>query len=121
VAAIDARTEHVSPTYHYRTFRIRGVPFGWDARFLQAFLTEQESSAGPMVRHLANEVHGRSQVATVSFQSIPAPLQTVHSWRIPLPASFENQPARSQYIALDDSFLGMTTLYTPPQEDHKVQ
>jgi hypothetical protein len=100
------------------------VPFGWDASCLQSFLAEQGDSTGPIVRHLADEVHGRSRVATVSFQNIPGPLQTLQtarSWRISLPVSSENQSARSQYLVLDDGFLGITTLYAPPPEDHKVE
>ncbi len=73
---------------------------------------------------LAVEVHGRSQVATASFQNIPKPLQAVqtgHPWRVVLPASSENRSARSQYIVLDGGFLGITTLYAPPPEDHKFE
>lgn len=38
-----------------------------------------------------------------------------------LPKPSENHSIRSQYLTLDDRFLGITTLYTPPLEDHKVE
>ncbi|KAI4862015.1 hypothetical protein F4820DRAFT_39340 [Hypoxylon rubiginosum] len=98
------------------TFRVRGVPHDWDRGSLQSFLAEQDDSANPAVRSLANEIHGRSQTATVSFQGTPRQL------RIPLPPhpTGPTEPTEPQVLILDDKFLGVTTLYTPPPEDHKV-
>lgn len=99
------------------TFRVRGVPHDWDRGSLQSFLAEQDDSANPAVRSLANEIHGRSQTATVSFQGTPRQL------RIPLPPhpTGPTEPTEPQVLILDDKFLGVTTLYTPPPEDHKVE
>ncbi|KAK7419112.1 hypothetical protein QQZ08_010982 [Neonectria magnoliae] len=106
-----------------RTFCVRGVPLGWDEERLQSFLVNYESSADPIVKSLADEIHGRSRTATVTFQNIPLPLQalrTGQAWSIVLPKPSEDHSTRSQYLALDDGFLGITTLYTPPPDSHRV-
>ncbi|KAJ4167387.1 hypothetical protein NW754_011202 [Fusarium falciforme] len=106
-----------------RTFRVRGVPLDWDDVRLQSFLAESEGSAGATIKSLAHEIHGHSRTATVTFQNVPSQLEaprTGQTWSILLPKPSENQSARNQYLALDDGFLGITTLYTPPLEDHQV-
>ncbi|KAH7123390.1 hypothetical protein B0J13DRAFT_153463 [Dactylonectria estremocensis] len=106
-----------------RTFRVRGVPLGWDADRLQSFLAGHESSAGATVKSLAHEIHRRSRIATVTFQNVPSQLESLRTgqtWSISLPNPSENQPVRSHPLTLDDDFLGITTLYTPPLEDHRV-
>ncbi|KAH8880966.1 hypothetical protein GQ53DRAFT_799429 [Thozetella sp. PMI_491] len=99
------------------TFRIRGVPLNWDIHELQTFLAKQYDSASPVVRSLAVEIHGRSCTATVSFCNVPCQLQSGQSWRISLPA-ISNQSAGS--LTLDTGFLGITTLYAPPPQDHEI-
>ncbi|KAF2193038.1 hypothetical protein K469DRAFT_551882 [Zopfia rhizophila CBS 207.26] len=106
-----------------RTFRVCGVPLGWDADRVQSFLADQVSSAGPIIRSLADEAHGRSRVATVSFQNIPAPLQKLETdrpWQLTLPSSSKNQSTRQQCLALDQDFFGITTLYACPPQDYNV-
>ncbi|KAM0433914.1 hypothetical protein ACHAPT_003858 [Fusarium lateritium] len=106
-----------------RTFRARGVPLDWDDVRLQSFLAESEGSAGATIKSLAHEIHDHSRTATVTFQNVPSQLEaprTGRTWSILLPKPSENQSARNQYLALDDGFLGITTLYTPPLEDHQV-
>ncbi|KAM0209843.1 hypothetical protein ACHAQD_011020 [Fusarium lateritium] len=106
-----------------RTFRVRGVPLDWDAGRLETFLADHECSAGPVVRSLATEIHGRSQSATVTFQNVSHHLQAVHASQtrsVLLPKSSGNQPSHPQYLVLDHDFFGMTTLYVPPLDDHKV-
>ncbi|KAM0188488.1 hypothetical protein ACHAPI_010595 [Fusarium lateritium] len=79
--------------------------------------------AGPVVRSLATEIHGRSQSATVTFQNVSHHLQAVHASQtrsVLLPKSSGNQPSHPQYLVLDHDFFGMTTLYVPPLDDHKV-
>ncbi|KAK7397941.1 hypothetical protein QQX98_012695, partial [Neonectria punicea] len=104
------------------TFYVRGVPLDWDADRLQSFLAADESSAGSIVQSLAYEIHGLSNTATVAFQNTPLPAQKSRTGqkRVLLPRTTENQPARDQYLTLDDGFLGIITLYAPPLEDHKV-
>lgn len=98
-----------------RTFRIRGVPNDWDKDRLESFLAEKDGSAGLAVQSLANEIHGRSQTATVSSQSTSYLPQ-----RIPLPL-FSDQLRKSRSLTLDLDFLGITALFAPPQQDHKVE
>ncbi|KND89201.1 Protein SERAC1 [Tolypocladium ophioglossoides CBS 100239] len=94
------------------TFRVRGVPLEWDNVLLCSFLADQDRSASLRVLSLATEVNGQSKTATVSFQN-PSASQ---SWQLHLP---EESP-RPQCITLDDGFLGLTTLYIPSPEDHKI-
>ncbi|KAF6513098.1 hypothetical protein HZS61_007356 [Fusarium oxysporum f. sp. conglutinans] len=106
-----------------RTFRVRGAPLDWDADRLRSFLAEREGSVGVIVKSLAHEIHGRSRTATVTFQTVPLrlqALQTGRTWSILLPKPSGCQSTRDQYLVLDDGFLGITTLFTPPADDHRV-
>ncbi|ORY64882.1 uncharacterized protein BCR38DRAFT_186225 [Pseudomassariella vexata] len=100
-----------------RTFRVRNVPLHWKATDLQTFLAEHSS---PTVKSIATEIHSGSNTGTVTFKDVPLPLQASHPWDIPLSLPSEDQPFRDQYLTLDDGFLGITTLYNPLPEDHKV-
>lgn len=110
-----------NPPRDDRSFRIRGVPISWELKDLKSFLEDHQSSAGPNVRSLAREVHGRTKTATVTFRNV-LPFQTLHKdeiWRLWLPA--EHQSPRNPYLAVEDGFLGITTLYSPPPEGHEVE
>ena len=108
------------PPKEGRTFRVRGVPLGWESEKLRSLLAEQDNAAGPSVQSLADEIHGRSRTATVSFQNVPSQLQKAgDSWKISPAAS--NQPADPQSLVMDGDFLGITTLYAPPSQDHKIE
>ncbi|KAL7785260.1 hypothetical protein V8C37DRAFT_419985 [Trichoderma ceciliae] len=103
------------------TFRVRGVPHAWDRDKLKSFLTENDSGS-LAVRSLASEIHGRSQTATVSFRNAPYQLQKLparRTWDVPLSMPSDHL-SRSRTLTLDDGFLGITTLYAPPSQDHKV-
>ncbi|KAK1252361.1 hypothetical protein MKX08_003548 [Trichoderma sp. CBMAI-0020] len=105
------------------TFRIRGVPLSWDKEQLQAYLEHQEPDSLPLVKSLASEVDGHSKTATVIFQSpLPAD-KTSKPWNISLPES-DNEDDDLSVSALplrvDGAFLGITTLFAPPVEDHGV-
>ncbi|KAK0720957.1 hypothetical protein B0H67DRAFT_209453 [Lasiosphaeris hirsuta] len=112
------------PSLKYgRIFRIRGVPLDWGADHVRSFLEEHYCSAGPDIKSLAPEIHGRSGTGTVVFRdtaSIPYALQTGSAWRIPLPKRETDQPTRDEYLTLDGDFHGITTLFAPPPDDHKV-
>lgn len=104
------------------TFRIRGIPLNWDSERLQTFLLERESWAGLTVGSLARETNGRSGTGTGTFQTSPPSLQRLRtggSYRIQLPPG--DQPSRKQYLVVDKDFYGITTLYSPPTEDHKIE
>jgi hypothetical protein len=115
-------TSNQHPQKRGWTFRVRGVPHDWDRDRLRSSLTEQ-GSASPVVQSLASEIHGRSQTATVSFLNVPSQLWNLpagRTWDIPLPVP-SDQLSGSRGLALDDGFLGITTLYAPPPPDHKVE
>lgn len=99
------------------TFRVRGVPLEWDNDRLRSFLTDQTNSAGPCIWSLTREVKGVTQTATVTFRGVPPSLQTINACKLRLPG----ESTRPRFITLDDGFLGLTTLYSPPLEDHKVE
>ncbi|RYP27921.1 hypothetical protein DL767_007448 [Monosporascus sp. MG133] len=103
-----------------RTFRVRGVPLGWDADCLQSFLEEQDGLGGAMVSSLALEIHGRSSSGTVTFRDVPAALKALRpekTWDLALRSG---PGMRCECLSLDADFLGMTTLFAPPDEDHRV-
>ncbi|KAK7409433.1 hypothetical protein QQX98_008394 [Neonectria punicea] len=119
------------PTKARRVYRIRGVPHDWGISQLEHFLAQQkdcrlqDDSAGPIVSSLTNEVWGCSRVGTVTLQGVPAASQTGGQWTIPLPlspSSAADQPAQSRQLrlTLDDGFHGITPLYSPLSEDHKL-
>ncbi|RFU75120.1 hypothetical protein TARUN_7122 [Trichoderma arundinaceum] len=102
------------------TFRIRGVPLGWDKNQLQAHLEFHEPASRPVIKSLANEIDGQFRTATVNFESPPTVEKTSKPWYISLPES-ENDGAISNLpLRLDGDFLGITTLFAPPVEDHEV-
>jgi hypothetical protein len=106
-----------------KTFRVRGIPLGWNVERLQSFLGEQNEAVDPAVQSLAKEVHGRSQTATVSFHTISVTLRASQDGR-PVQMSLlgsSKQLARQQLMMVDDSFHGITTLYAPPSQHHKVE
>ncbi|KAF7544930.1 hypothetical protein G7Z17_g9569 [Cylindrodendrum hubeiense] len=114
-------SEARNPARDDRSFRIRGVPNSWGSEDLKSFLENYQSSADQTVRSLALEVHGRTKTATVTFKNV-LPFQILlidEVWRLWLP--IEKQSPRNPYLALEDGFLGITTLYAPPSEDHKVE
>jgi len=103
---------------------MRGVPLDWDAECVRSFLAEHYASASPAIKSLAPEIHRSSGSCTVVFlnaATLSDALQTGSSWRIPLPKPETNQPARDEYLTLDDDFHGITTLFAPPPGDHKVE
>ncbi|OTA02427.1 hypothetical protein A9Z42_0027950 [Trichoderma parareesei] len=93
------------------TYRIRGVPNDWDKDRLETFLAERGFISRPSVRSLAIEFHGRSQTATVLFDATS---------RLPLKIPLPDSGDESHSLALDPGFLSITSLFTPCQQDHKV-
>ncbi|KAL6819884.1 hypothetical protein V8C40DRAFT_281209 [Trichoderma camerunense] len=105
-----------------QTFRVRGVPHDWSRDGLASFLAEH-GYASPSVQSLATEIHGRSQTATVTFQAVPSQLQErladpAKGIALYMPSS--DQHSRPRSLMLDTAFLGVTTLYSPLSQDHKV-
>lgn len=110
------------PSNTGKTFRVRGVPRGWSEDDLQSFL-EEKASSETIIGSLANEVHGRTQTATLTFQNDSSQLQeilTVKKLKIPLQLS-PKKPTRSLSLVFDCDFNGITTLYAPFSQDHHVE
>ncbi|XP_044716490.1 tetratricopeptide repeat domain-containing protein [Hirsutella rhossiliensis] len=99
------------PAKYDKTFRVRGVPREWDLARLRSFLQERDSHL--TVKSLAREIHGRSSSGTVTCRDTPAVLL------IPLDLT-NSSGARLQVLTLDDDFVGMTTLFAPPDKDHRI-
>ncbi|KAL6690734.1 hypothetical protein J3F84DRAFT_398202 [Trichoderma pleuroticola] len=103
------------------TFRIRGVPLSWDMNQLQRHIELHEPASQPVVKSLATEIDGHFKTATVNFLNPPLTVQTTKPWYIPLPETGESELAVSNLpLRLDGDFLGITTLFSPPAEDHDV-
>ncbi|RYP50970.1 hypothetical protein DL768_003636 [Monosporascus sp. mg162] len=87
-------------------------------------MTEHSASedglGGAIVRSLALEIHGRSSSGTVTFRDVPAALKALRpkkTWDLTL----RSEPGmRSECLSLDADFLGITTLFAPPDEDHRI-
>lgn len=104
------------------TYRIRGVPLDWDMDQLQHHLELHEPDAQPVVKSLADEIDGYFRTATVNFLNPPASEKTVRPWYIPLPQAEEDELAVSSLpLRLDSGFIGTTTLFAPPAEDHEIE
>lgn len=115
-------TSRVAPKVT-NTFRVSGVPANWDSRKLQSFLQDQESITDVEIESLASEDDGRSQVATITFANTHSKLQHGRRWAIPIPTVSEAdmKPGRKQHLTIDSDFHGMTTLFAPSPQDHKIE
>ncbi|WDK13210.1 hypothetical protein CGRA01v4_04491 [Colletotrichum graminicola] len=95
-----------------KNYRIRGVPLVWDKNDLQSFLLMHDDCHDPVVKLLAREAHGRSKTGTATFQDGTDPPKMLQGSLRP--------EEESQTLILDHGFLGLTTLFTPSPEDHRV-
>ena len=96
----------VGVTQHdYRTYRVLGVDKTWDVEKLRVCLASQPGDIQPKVLSLATETDRRSQTATVVFQN----------GRVP------TSPIRPANIVIEHTFHGITPLFTPSKENHKVE
>lgn len=103
------------------TFRVSGVPASWDRQQLQSFLEDQKRITNAAIESLAYENDGNSKVATVTFGNAPSRLQHGRGWPILIPEVSDTKPNRKQYLTVDKDFYGITALYTPSLQDHKVE
>lgn len=105
----SSESKHIErkTTLKSKTYRVRGVPLDWNAEKLQSFLIEH-TSYPVRVHSLFSEIRKPSSIGTVSGIH-----ETRKNWNIPLPTE--------QHLALDDDFFGITTLYAPPPEDHRLE
>lgn len=112
----------IQKTGKKRTFRITGVPLDWDKDRLEKYLAEHGPS-GAEVRSLSREINGLDNTGTAIFQDEDINHPDNNRWEIPLPRSSDE---RSRYgpdrpLVLDDGFIGLTPLFSPLQEDHKIE
>lgn len=89
-----------------KTFRISGVPNGWDKEKLRSFMGNHFQSV--LIQSLAPRIDGGSGQATAILggevhKIIPDGTSTIGDLR------------------WDTDFYGMTTLFAPPREDHKLE
>lgn len=109
-----------SATYQYmyaskpRTdtvYRIRGIPSAWNEERLLSCLAAKFEASEFAVGSLAVEYHGKSKTATVDCRR-----------GTPLPRKLHlSREGESASVTADSGFHGVTTLYCPPKEDHKVK
>lgn len=100
-------------------FRVLGIPTDWDVGRLTELLADSQK-ATPNIKSLSADIGDTFKIATVSFEShLPTPIHKQN--RIALPSSFDGQLANIRSIQLDSTFHGITCLYTPQPEDHKVE
>jgi len=114
-----------------RVFRAQGIPLSWQTDQVQSFLTQHESLESPgeplglRIHSMADDIYRRSRVATVTFQTVPSELRGISNWSTSLPPPGALDPPSSLTprlcINLDDKFDGITTLFSPPPEHHKVE
>ncbi|KAF4342119.1 kinesin light chain 1 [Fusarium beomiforme] len=109
-----------SPRIRPKTLRVSGVPREWGISRLQSFLEDQEGIISPVVKSLVLGNDGSPSVGTVTFQAVSRPVGPANPWGIPLDSESRSDPADKEVIELDDAFLGITPLYSPPTECHKI-
>ncbi|KFA45618.1 hypothetical protein S40293_08631, partial [Stachybotrys chartarum IBT 40293] len=99
-----------------RTFRVKGVPLDWDAERLESFLRGTDTTSRLTVHSLLEEPRrSRGQTATLTFHHIPPQFQNLHVGQHITKVLRGHRP-----LTIDVDFHGMTTLYAPPPEDHKI-
>ncbi|RKL14277.1 hypothetical protein BFJ68_g6670 [Fusarium oxysporum] len=76
--------------------------------------THQEITEGPI------DIDDRCSTGTATFQNVPKQLQNGRPWKILLPKLSETQSTCDRYLVIDDEFLGITPLYSPHPEYHKI-
>lgn len=98
-----------------QTHRVRGIPLTWDISRLQAFLASQRSFGDALVYSLATELHGNSRSATAFLGGSKT------SGQIHVQNDVTDKPSRPVTLSLDQEFLGITTLFAPGEDEHKLE
>ncbi|KAF1735962.1 hypothetical protein CRV24_004896 [Beauveria bassiana] len=89
-----------------KTFRVTGVPNGWDKEKLRSFMGNYFQDV--FIQSLAPRIDGGSGQATAILgdqvgNANPSGTSTIGG------------------LTWDTDFVGMTTLFAPPQDDHKLE
>ena len=104
-----------------RTFRVQGIALDITGEEIEQLVQDLlgcfKDDTGLQCRSLATHHSGRSQDATISFnKSCPPCLQTK------LPYSNDHRAEDgSPMLTFDESFLGLTTLSSCPENKHQVK
>ncbi|PTB68134.1 hypothetical protein BBK36DRAFT_1114998 [Trichoderma citrinoviride] len=110
-----------SSVVHNLTYRVMGVPIDWDRERLRLFLTAETNLESLSIKSLAREANTDFQTATATLGDAPSHLRNIQSWQIRIPKAPNAQPfGEQQWLVVERDFLGITTLYAPPPDDHKV-
>jgi hypothetical protein len=113
-----------------KVFRVRRIPSDWHRDRLQELLAAADGYEDPIIWSFAEDVSttGRGtgcpqQVATVSFGRAPILESPSHQDPAPRRALLQGPSSDLQSLDLDidDTFLGLTVLYSPPAAKHKVE
>jgi hypothetical protein len=105
-----------------RAFRVKGIPSEYNkndtVRFLKSKLNLDDSTL-VNIRSLANSHERRAKVAVVSFDYLPADLESDNPgkehWSL-----YENTVGND--LTIDNHFRGLTILYAPEDgNDHKIE
>ncbi|KAL7811186.1 hypothetical protein V8C44DRAFT_330904 [Trichoderma aethiopicum] len=102
------------------TFRVSGVPIDWDRERLRVSLTAETNIKDVSIKSLAHEANTDFQTATATLGNAPSTLRNVQNWQIRIPETPNAQTAGPQWLVVERDFLGITTLYAPPPDDHKI-
>lgn len=105
-----------------KTYRVRGVPIYWDENCLRTFIVSCEAGCGPSIESLEPEVNVQTLTGTVTFKSPPAALlEGDKKWELKVPKEEAESSTRRRWIEVEGDFIGLTTLFAPNPENHKVE
>ncbi|ETS75921.1 hypothetical protein PFICI_12865 [Pestalotiopsis fici W106-1] len=117
-------------THHHLNFRLRGIPTRYetriDVRELVKSVLSIEPGASVIIHSLVdNPIEPDSQVATLSFHTLPADLSdgSKNEWSFSLPtddSSCEDEFSRMDYLVFDTHFTGFTPLQHTKAENCHV-
>jgi hypothetical protein len=116
------------------SYRVRGIPRAYSSTEVEASLAKAFDCAAktkPVLMSLAASVYGESQDATVCFDCLPSSLlseklpKTFQMLDIPNKEGFDSgndRPFHSPVnITMDVDYLGMTTLKSYLEKEHKFK
>ena len=115
--ADEATKATTSSTAECRTYRVQEVPLKCGKTDLEQFLNRGQGGNRFKVKSLALEYHDRYRTATVDAldgAELPTDID------IPSGTSWACDEDEIP-LQTDDNFHGLTTLFAPPEEEHKVE
>ena len=111
-----------------KTYRVQGLPLTMTSTKLESLLKQnyklQDDGSHKSIKigSLAEAPDGRTCVATVSFFQRPSALLKSHQSKLDFTdTENETQDPRPYYLTIEDKFLGLTTLYSPKEDEHQLE